>query len=262
MIRVAQLTYLNVAPFYWGCAEWNVALVPCVPSALGRLAAQGEIDAGPMSLVDWWAQADRFEPLGPYGLAAAAEAQSVLLFSARPLADLDGAVVGVTPETSTSVCLLRLLLEGRAGVVPREYRRGAAGDAWLVIGDEALRQRARARAPFVYDLGAEWRAWTGLPFTFARWVVRRDLPAAEKAALRGRIGAALAAGLAALADLAAARAGAAGLSAAEIARYLRGFTYELGEREERGQAEFHRQLAALAMRPELSAAPPAPSARR
>jgi chorismate dehydratase len=76
---------------------------------------------------------------------------------------------------------LRLLLEERYGVQPREYRRGAeSGDARLVIGDAALEEVKRGRFKFVYDLGEEWRRWQELPFVFARWVVRRDLPQEEK----------------------------------------------------------------------------------
>ena len=45
------------------------------------------------------------------------------------------------------------------------------------IGDPAL--QARTDGYFVYDLAEEWRRWTGRPFVFAFWVVR-------KAALPGR----------------------------------------------------------------------------
>jgi chorismate dehydratase len=44
------------------------------------------------------------------------------------------------------------------------------------VGNEGLRQRHGVpEYPYLYDLGAEWHQWTGLPFVFARWVVRQDL---------------------------------------------------------------------------------------
>ena len=62
-------------------------------------------------------------------------------------------------------------------------------DARLVIGDAALHLWSRLRSPesvagdhalgqyrFAYDLGAEWKAWTGLPFVFAVWVAQRTAP--------------------------------------------------------------------------------------
>ena len=52
---------------------------------------------------------------------------------------------------------------------------GFPHDAVLVIGDAALRARApKHDYPYVNDLGAAWKEWTGLPFVFAVWVARRD----------------------------------------------------------------------------------------
>ena len=51
-----------------------------------------------------------------------------------------------------------------------------AHDACLLVGNEGLRQRRGSRDyPHTYDLGEEWHQWTGLPFVFARWIVRKDL---------------------------------------------------------------------------------------
>src|SRR5439155_688265 len=54
-------------------------------------------------------------------------------------------------------------------------------DAVLVIGDAALVLKARQAYPHRYDLGEEWRRWTGLPFVFAVWAARRE---ADPAAVR------------------------------------------------------------------------------
>jgi chorismate dehydratase len=83
--------------------------------------------------------------------------------------------------------LLRVLLELRSGVRPnyewfdqtsRSDPVGAGAAAALRIGDIALRHEARAGTA-VYDLGSEWSAWTGLPFAFAVWQVRRDVERSE-----------------------------------------------------------------------------------
>ena len=55
-----------------------------------------------------------------------------------------------------------------------------ACDAFLLVGNEGLRQRRGGRDyPYIYDLGEEWHQWTGLPFVFARWMVRKDLDRQE-----------------------------------------------------------------------------------
>jgi len=45
-------------------------------------------------------------------------------------------------------------------------------DAALLIGDPAL--LARTEGYYVYDLAEQWRRWTGRPFVFAFWAVRKS----------------------------------------------------------------------------------------
>jgi chorismate dehydratase len=47
-------------------------------------------------------------------------------------------------------------------------------DAFLIIGDAAL-QMETSRFYTVYDLGEEWLRFSGLPFVFAVWAVRRNV---------------------------------------------------------------------------------------
>jgi predicted solute-binding protein len=58
------------------------------------------------------------------------------------------------------------MLEVAAGVDPR----AAGADAWLRIGDAALREALAADAPPSFNPSAAWTARTGLPFVFACWV--------------------------------------------------------------------------------------------
>jgi predicted solute-binding protein len=54
------------------------------PRDLGREAEAGGVDLGLMAAGDYLRLDDRFELLGPLGLAARGAVQSVLLFSRRP----------------------------------------------------------------------------------------------------------------------------------------------------------------------------------
>jgi chorismate dehydratase len=45
-------------------------------------------------------------------------------------------------------------------------------DAALLIGDPAL--KAQTKGYYVFDLAEEWRRWTGRPFVFAFWAVRKS----------------------------------------------------------------------------------------
>jgi chorismate dehydratase len=242
-VRVGRIPYLNSEPFYFDLGGHE--LVSLVPRPLGQAVEAGRVDAGPLSLVDFFRLERILEPL-PLGIATNGPAQSVILFSARPPKQLDGAVVGVTDETATSVRILRLLLSAKYQVTPRAWVAAAApSDAVLLIGDTALRAIHQGHpAPHRIDVGAEWVQWTGLPCVFARWGVRRSSGAAAAEALAQAVDASIGHGLAAVPRIAAARPD-VGLDVVGVQRYLRGFTYRLGPEEERAIAELRRRLGSL-----------------
>jgi len=246
MLRVGQIPYLNSEPFYFGLAVSggsNVELHPMAPRAMGQLAAQGALDAGLFSLMDSVRLEGRFEPLGDFCIACDGEVKSVLFFARRPMEKMLGATVAVTGETATSVVLLKLLLASRYGLKDVGYvdmGSGEPSDGCLLIGDEALRRRHGIEGlPHRYDLAEEWSAWQGLPFVFARWMVRTSADEAEKAALREALTQRLRANLTNLDAIGRVRRD-LGMTVAEIKAYLRGFSFELGEGERRGMETFLR----------------------
>src|SRR5262249_54225605 len=175
MLRVGRIPYLNCEPFFHGLR--GVELVDLIPRRLGEAMAEGQLDAGPLSLMDYLRLAPARTPLSS-GIGCPTGARSVLVFSDRPLSALDGARVGITEETSTSVELLRVLLALRYEVEPGAWVTAAEPcDAVLLIGDQAIRRLTGGPpARYVADLGLEWREGTGLPFVFARWAVASRVP--------------------------------------------------------------------------------------
>lgn len=242
-LRVGHLTYLNAIPFYQTCRRWQdgrTKLLSGVPSQIGTLAAAGQLDAAPLSIVDYFKLEADFELL-PYGIAAEHAAQSVLLFSHVPVDELGGEVIGITQDTSTSVCLLHLLLEEYLGVQPAGYERGTAGrQAWLSIGDTALKERRTFPERYITDLGALWWDWKRLPFVFAQWAVRRALPDREKDYLAALLDNSLLAAEGFYASITPHYTEYMSLSPDELVRYWRGFTYYIGDREAQGRQSFHR----------------------
>ena len=243
----ARIPYANAAPFYalWGDAPFAVRNL--VPRELGREAEAGTVDLGLMASADFLRLRDRFELLAPaLGVAAHGPVQSVLLFSRRPAGSLAGALVSVTPETSTSIKLLRILLDVRRGLSGMRYVRGlepAQADALLMIGDRAMRMRNQRPEGFTHalDLGSDWLEWTGLPFVYSVWAVRSALDPAIKAELGAFLDASLAAGLANLPEVARQQTEPA-WTAAEMEAYLRRFRYRLGPGEVKGLERFEELL--------------------
>jgi chorismate dehydratase len=180
-LRVARVPYLSCEPFYFEMERRGVELYDMVPSALARAAARGEIDAGPMPLADCFHLDERFQFLSGFCLATVSKASSVALHSKRPIHELTGAHIAIPSEAATSALLVKVLLALKHHVTPAAYvTLEDVYDAFLLIGSEGLRQRFGAwDYPHTYDLGEEWTDWTGLPFVFARWVVRKTLDRRE-----------------------------------------------------------------------------------
>lgn len=185
-LRVGRIPYLHAEPFYFDMARRGIELHELVPSALAAAADQGEIDAGPLPLVDCFRLEDRFQPVAGFCVACLQKAGSVFLCSRVPIEALHGAQIGITDEASTAPRLLHILLSLKYQVRPVAFvPLQAAHDAFLLIGNQGLRQRRGAPGfPYLYDLGEEWHTWTGLPFVFARWMVRKDVDPKEIALLQ------------------------------------------------------------------------------
>ena len=245
-IVAARIPYANAAPFYalWDDAPFAVRNL--VPRELGREAEAGTVDIGLMATGDFLRMRSRFEMVGPFGVAARGPVQSVLLFTRRPAAALEGALISVTPETSTSIRLLKLLLNVRRGLEGLRYVRGLEprqADALLVIGDGAMRMRNQRPEGFTHtlDLGADWLEWTGLSFVYAVWAVRSTFDSATKEDLRRFLEASLTAGLAELPAIARQQTG-PGWTADEMEGYLRRFHYRLGPEDLAGLTRFEELL--------------------
>lgn len=244
---VGKIPYLNCVPFYDRFESRPFRVLPLVPSLMGKLAAEKQLDGGPFSLLDYWRVEKDYEALA-YGIAVKNYARSVILYSNHNWHELDGKRIGITADTSTSIELLKVLLKHKYGVRAKlermhplfQAKETEHFDAVLVIGDEALLRIKSGLANFahVYDLGHEWHEWTKLPFVFAIWAISREASAEKKHALIQQLEAA-----ALEADDRHPHFGAwhgkrLGLTPAEVQVYLDGFAFRLRENERAAMEKF------------------------
>lgn len=182
-IRVGIVSYLNTRPLIYGLQmppiNAAIQLVEAYPSRLADMLVNGEIDLGliPVAVIP---RLKEYHIVGDFCIGTEGEVASVCLFSEVPVEKLTK--VYLDYQSRSSVELLKWLIKEYWGVQPelietesenfRDEIKGTAGG--LVIGDRALEQRKLST--FIYDLGAEWRFVTGLPFVFAAWVSNKKLP--------------------------------------------------------------------------------------
>lgn len=185
--RLGHIQFINCLPLYYGMVKndvlLDVDLVRANPADLARMiTTEHSIDIAPIPAIEYARNADDLVLLPDIAISSDGEVQSILLVSKRPAEELDGGTVALAGNSRTSVVLARVLLARRWQVTPEFVSMPPdlpamlrEADAALLIGDEAIRTYWEPPAGVhTYDLGAEWKAWTGLPFVFAVWAVTRE----------------------------------------------------------------------------------------
>src|SRR5262249_12959537 len=110
----------------------------------------------------------------------------ILLLSKVPVEKIRN--VATDDSSRTSAALVQIFLRKFVGIDPGFTRQPPQlkemlkwHDAALLIGDPAL--QADTKGYFVYDLAEQWRRWTGRPFVFAFWAVRKAALVGQPAGL-------------------------------------------------------------------------------
>ncbi|MGW0824219.1 menaquinone biosynthetic enzyme MqnA/MqnD family protein [Streptomyces sp. NPDC002845] len=186
--RVGHIQFLNCLPLYWGLARTGTLLdfelTKDTPEKLSEKLVRGELDIGPITLVEFLRHADELVAFPDIAVGCDGPVMSCVIVSQAPLDRLDGARVALGSTSRTSVRLAQLLLAEQVGVQPSYYTcppdlalMMREAEAAVLIGDAALRANLHDGPAYglaVHDLGAMWKEWTGLPFVFAVWAARRE----------------------------------------------------------------------------------------
>ena len=168
MTKIGKMPYLNSEIFYLKNKE-NFKYVPLTPKEMGYSIKSGNIDAGPISLVDF-INSESLKPLMNYSVSTKKYANSVFIFSRKKLGEIKN--IYITDETSTSVVLMKVLnrfyWKNDIFKISKEIHNS---DSRLLIGDKALKMKLSNNNEYehIIDLGFEWYKFTSLPFVFALW---------------------------------------------------------------------------------------------
>jgi len=120
--RVGHIQFLNCLPIYWGLvrsgALLDVELTKDTPDRLNDMLVAGDLDIGPISLVEYLRNADELVLLPDLAVGSDGPVLSVNLVSQVPLASLDGRRVALGSTSRTSVFILTSFLRRLAMSFP------------------------------------------------------------------------------------------------------------------------------------------------
>jgi chorismate dehydratase len=180
-VRVGAVSYLNTKPLIFGFENGlmkdDVDLIIDYPSKIAGMLLKDELDVGlvPVAIIP---ELNEWHVISDYCIGSVGEVASVCLFSEVPMNEIETILLDY--QSRTSVALLKILIKEywKINVMFEEttenYQSKISGTtAGLVIGDRALQQRKIS--PYIYDLGSEWKNFTGLPFVFAAWISNKKL---------------------------------------------------------------------------------------
>ncbi len=181
-LRIAAVSYLNTFPFVYGLKESGILrdfeLELAVPSVCAARLKTGEAD---IALVPAGAlpEIDGYRIVSDFCIGATGPVKTVLLLSKKPLEEIR--TIHLDNDSRTSVELVKVLAANQWKINPvwENLRPGEASsstdlEAVVAIGDKTF--TLREHYPYVYDLAEGWIEMTGLPFVFAVWITREEIP--------------------------------------------------------------------------------------
>jgi len=167
--RIGSVPYLNAEPLVYGL---DPAPIRLVPNLLAKELHAGRLDAALVPVAEYLLHPHEYVLVDHAAVASRGPVYSVILIPDKPLAEIR--TVALDPHSRTSNLLTRVLLEIGQGHPVEYVAPGEPADARLMIGDPAMSFRRADPHRFVLDLGQLWHEWTGHPFVYAAWVVRRE----------------------------------------------------------------------------------------
>lgn len=260
MRKIGETLYLSTQsltyPLKTGAVQADAELVPGGLTELSELLVKGELDAGPISVIEYLRHRDRFERIPNLSVSSWGRAGCGLLFSAQPIGHPAGHEIAIPTRTAGAVYLLRSLMTEMYGVEPRFVEHSAPLDvllaehgAALLFEDEALIASQSVPSEVeVWDLGDAWWQLTNTPLIYMLWVTQTKLGEEDRRAIADTLTQAKAAALSVRPQLVAEAAARTGLAEGVIEGFLGRFNYDFTPAHEQGL----KLLDQILMRPEMA----------
>ena len=240
-LRIGCVRYLNSRPLI---EPYDGPVVLDHPSALAAALERGEMDVALVPVFEALRLPGYFAVDG-VSISSLGPVWSVILAYQGALSEIKQ--VALDPASRTSVHLCKVFFAEWGACLPEYLPEPAPpGAARVLIGNQAIAFRDLHGDQYhILDFGGEWTRRTGLPFVFAVWLIRPEVPnpgrvaaAFREIARRGR------------AQIPKIVAGHHEHHAAFALRYLtENIRFDLGASEKQGIERFRRLLCKHALLP-------------
>jgi chorismate dehydratase len=179
--KISIVNYTNTLPFKYGIAQSNlenkIDLQFDIPSVCAQKLLENKVDIGliPVAVIPLLKE---HHIISKYCLGSNGKVDTVKLYSNVPLEKIE--TVYLDYQSRTSVTLVQVLAKFFWKIKPT-FTQAADGfeklvsgnTAVVVIGDRCFDMNGNFK--FEYDLAAEWKKHTNLPFVFAAWVSNKKI---------------------------------------------------------------------------------------
>jgi len=175
-IQIATVPYCNAFPLIHYLPEYlpHALISECIPSAMRQQLVEQKIDLALMPVAEL-AFLPQSKIMSNCCIACDGEVRSVLLFSRKPLEQIQTIAMDTASRSSVTIC--ELILRHFYGLQPEKHRLeqhqhpdDCRTDAFVIIGDRALAYQPSERWCYRYDIGELWKEKTRLPLVFAAWI--------------------------------------------------------------------------------------------
>jgi len=179
-IKISAVAYTNTKAFIYGLENSDIKnkidLSLDIPSDCAAKVISGEVDMGlmPVAAIPLVPNANI---VADFCIGSDGAVNSVFILSDVPVAQIKTLKLDAHSRTSNNLAKVLLQFYWKQEV---EFITdlSAQTDAIVLIGDRTFGKTGNYA--FVYDMGAEWKNFTGLPFMYAAWVANKEIPEAFK----------------------------------------------------------------------------------
>lgn len=260
MLRVGHIRFLNCFPVTWGLRAMgslgDYDIVYGTPTELNRLLRDKELDISAISSIEYARMAKELVLLPGLSVSCFGPVGSIFLISHVPIDRLEGCKIALTDASATSQVMLKIILKKALHLNVTYIEKGSdlstmlnEADAALLIGDKALYAGYQCpQALYLYDLGALWKEYAGMPMVFAVWAAREKSARDESqliSALNRQLKAAVAYSMDNLDRMAEEAAHRSNLDSDYMKAYYRKLRYDLTEDQRQGLIRYYQEAASI-----------------